>query len=122
MKLKPISIDTSNALYGAKGCENLPATVRVNEDGKTVIETVWEMSEVERKIVSKTGLIVVEMIGGVPPMKVSALSFTTPTYHPPFSFAGEEPIEQGCPFEESAYNPERRTTSDGGSRTELQPE
>ena len=64
--MNPIKTLTTNAVYVAEGCEDLPATQgAMDTDAGTIpiVETAWELSKEELEEVVKTGRIYVRFIG-----------------------------------------------------------
>ncbi|WFD12225.1 hypothetical protein [Tepidibacter hydrothermalis] len=62
--MKPVKTDTSNITFVGEGCEDLPGTRYMCDDGVTPgIETVWELSEEEKQQVLESGRIYLYIMG-----------------------------------------------------------
>ena len=64
--MNPIKTLTTNAVYVAEGCEDLPATQgEMNTDAGPIpiVETAWQLSTDELEEVVKTGRVYVRFIG-----------------------------------------------------------
>ena len=66
--MKPISTDTTNAVYTLEGCNDLPVTKYMNVDNKEEgVESCWELTPDEIKQVQETGKIYLYIQGNVVP-------------------------------------------------------
>lgn len=66
--MKPISTDTTNAVYTLEGCNDLPVTKYMNVDNhEEGVESCWELTPDEIKQVQKTGKIYLYIQGNVVP-------------------------------------------------------
>lgn len=82
----PVKTEYANIVFTAEGCENLPGTMAVNENGTPEIETCWELSLEELEQVNKTGRIYLYVMGrSIPPVALTTASQIT--------FGGEQPNE-----------------------------
>lgn len=82
----PVKTEYANIVFTAEGCEDLPGTLAVNENGTPEIETCWELSTEELEQVNKTGRIYLYVMGrSIPPMALTTASQIT--------FGGEQPNE-----------------------------
>lgn len=71
----PVKTDYANIVFTAEGCEDLPGTLAVNENGFPEVETCWELSEEELAQVTQTRRIFLYTMGrGVPPMLLTTAS------------------------------------------------
>ena len=64
--MNPIKTLTTNAVYVAEGCEDLPATqgeMQTDAGPIPIVETAWQLSEEEIEEVAKTGRVYVRFIG-----------------------------------------------------------
>ena len=64
--MNPIRTLTTNALYVAEGCEDLPATqgeMQTDAGPIPIVETAWELSVDEIEEVVRTGRVYVRFIG-----------------------------------------------------------
>lgn len=66
--MKPISTDTTNAVYTLEGCNDLPVTKYMNVDNhEEGVESCWELTPDEIKQVQETGKIYLYIQGNVVP-------------------------------------------------------
>ena len=71
----PVKTDYSNVVFTADGCEDLPATLAVNENGVPEIETCWTLSDEELAQVNKDRRIFLYVMGrSIPPVLLTAAS------------------------------------------------
>ena len=75
--MRPIRTEDTTTIFGGKGFQELPARkLSVETDGpynNTAIETVWELDEVDKKLIAESGVIYVTLLGdNVLPFKVTA--------------------------------------------------
>lgn len=71
----PVKTETTNAVFVAECCEDLPATTCHDDNGINYVETCWELSDEELAEVIKTKRIYVNTIGTeVNPIRVEARS------------------------------------------------
>lgn len=62
--MKPVKTETTNVTFVGDGCEPLPGTRYLCDDGVTPgIETVWELDEKEKQQVLETGRIYLYIMG-----------------------------------------------------------
>ena len=62
--MKPVKTETSNITFTGEGCQDLPGTRYICEDGVTPgIETVWELNEKEKQQVLESGKIYLYIMG-----------------------------------------------------------
>lgn len=62
--MKPVKTETTNVTFVGDGCEPLPGTRYLCDDGVTPgIETVWELNEKEKQQVLETGRIYLYIMG-----------------------------------------------------------
>lgn len=62
--MKPVRTETSNVTFIGEGCQELPGTRYLCDDGVTPgIETVWELSEEEKQQVLESGRIYLYIMG-----------------------------------------------------------
>lgn len=62
--MKPVKTETTNVTFVGDGCEPLPGTRYLYDDGVTPgIETVWELDEKEKQQVLETGRIYLYIMG-----------------------------------------------------------
>jgi hypothetical protein len=75
--MRPIRTEDTTTIFGGKGFQELPAR-KLNvetEDpyNNTAIETVWELDEVDKKLIAESGVVYVTILGdNVLPFKVTA--------------------------------------------------
>lgn len=73
--MKPIRTKTTNAIYEAEGCGDLPVTY-YKEDDEVYIESCWELTSEEIKQVQETGKIYLSIRSEVvPPVSLSTETF-----------------------------------------------
>lgn len=73
--MKAIKTDTTNTVFTAKDCFDLPGTRYKYEDGSPGIETCWELTDDEVKEIVKNKRVFVYVLGEtVQPMFVAAHS------------------------------------------------
>ena len=73
--MKPIKTDTTNTVFTAKDCFDLPGTRYKYEDGTPGIETCWELTDEEVQEIIKNKRVFVYVLGEtVQPMFVTANS------------------------------------------------
>jgi len=71
----PIKTETTNAVFVAKNCEDLPATTCHDDYGINYVETCWQMSDEELQEVIKSKCVYINTIGTeVLPMRVESRS------------------------------------------------
>lgn len=80
MKLKPIETPETNIVFVMDGCGDLPAVKCHDPETKMdYVETVWEVSPAELKVIQETGKIFISVLGhGIPPMRVGVESLLAP--------------------------------------------
>lgn len=62
--MKAIKTETSNITFTGEGCQDLPGTKYLCDDGITPgIETVWELTEAEKAQVLESGRIYLYIMG-----------------------------------------------------------
>lgn len=62
--MKPVKTETSNITFVGEGCEDLPGTRYLCDDGVTPgIETVWELNEKEKQQLLDSGRIYLYIMG-----------------------------------------------------------
>lgn len=73
--MKPVKTDTTNTIFTAEKCFDLPGTRYRYEDGSPGIETCWELTDKEIEEIAKNKCVFVYVLGEtVPPMFVVAHS------------------------------------------------
>lgn len=73
--MKPVKTKTTNTIFTADKCFDLPGTRYKYEDGSPGIEICWELNDEEIKEIVKNKRVFVYMLGEtVPPMFVAAQS------------------------------------------------
>ena len=75
--MRPIRTEDTTTIFGGKGFQELPARkLSVETDGpynNTAIETVWELDEVDKKLIAESGVVYVTILGeNIIPFKVTA--------------------------------------------------
>ncbi len=74
----PVKTEYANIVFTAEGCEDLPGTLAVNENGIPEIETCWELTPGELDRVNKTGRIYLYVMGrSIPPVALTTASQIT---------------------------------------------
>ena len=67
--MKVIKTETTNTVFIADACQELPGTRFTYEDGTPGVETCFELTPEELELLNKTGRIYLYMIGTtVPPL------------------------------------------------------
>jgi len=62
--MKPVKSETSNVTFVSEGCQDLPGTRYMCDDGVTPgIETVWELDEKEKEQLAASGKIYLYIMG-----------------------------------------------------------
>ena len=87
--MTPIVTKGTNSVFGLDGYEKLPGEIYEEDFGNkkiTCVQTVWQLSDEEMKILEKTGKIFISTVGEAPqPIDVSVESFTKSSgFRPPF--------------------------------------
>lgn len=73
--MKPVKTDTTNTIFTAEKCFDLPGTRYRYEDGSPGIETCWELTDEEIEEIAKNKCVFVYVLGEtVPPMFVTSHS------------------------------------------------
>lgn len=73
--MKPIKTATNDVNYILEGCRDLPATRYETEQGKTGIESCWELEPGELEQIQKTGKVYLYIMGDmVPPVLLTTES------------------------------------------------
>ena len=73
--MKPIRNENTNTTYIRKDCNDLPGAAYEYDDGTKAIETCWELSDEELKIINETKKIYVQQEGEtLPPMALTIKS------------------------------------------------
>lgn len=71
----PVKTETTNAVFVADECEDLPATTCHDDNGINYVETCWELSDEELAEMARTKRIYVNTIGTeVNPIRVETRS------------------------------------------------
>ena len=66
--MNPIKTDTCNSIYTLEGCNDLPVTKYVNENnGEEGIESCWELTPEEIKMIQETGRVYLYIQGNIVP-------------------------------------------------------
>lgn len=66
--MKPIKIETCNAVYTLEGCNDLPVTKYINEaTNEEGVESCWELTPDEIKQIQETGKVYLYIQGNVVP-------------------------------------------------------
>lgn len=73
--MKPVKTDTTNTIFTAEKCFDLPGTRYRYEDGSPGIETCWKLTDEEIEEIAKNKCVFVYVLGEtIPPMFVASHS------------------------------------------------
>lgn len=75
--MRPIRTQDTTAIYGGKGFQELPVRkldiTGADTWNNKAMETVWELDEVDKKLIAESGVVYVTILGeNIIPFKVTA--------------------------------------------------